>query len=76
MNIRQHGFVSFGIMTLLVGGCALAGLLLYGWRTGQELPLWPALAVVGVNVAAALKIAIDAKKARQRPAHQNADKAR
>ena len=46
----KHGVLSFGSMTLLVGGVALAGLLFWGWKTGQDLPLWPALLVAAVNV--------------------------
>ena len=42
--------LSFGSMSLIVGGLALAGLLFWGWKTGQALPLWPALLVMGVNV--------------------------
>lgn len=65
MNSRQNGFVNFGIMTLLVGGLALAGLLIYGAQSGHELPLWPALAVALVNLVAAGKIVFDIKKTRQ-----------
>lgn len=65
MNSRQNGFVNFGIMTLLIGGLALAGLLIYGAQSGQELPLWPALAVTLVNLVAAGKIIFDVKKARK-----------
>lgn len=67
LDSRQHGFVNFGIMTLLVGGLALAGLLIYGAQSGQELPLWPALAVALVNVVAAAKVVIDTKRARKQP---------
>lgn len=56
--------MNMGNLTLLIGGLALAALLFYGWSTGQELPLWPALAVVGVNLLAAAKIVFDAKKNR------------
>lgn len=43
MRIRQQGFISFGSMTLIIGGLALFGLLFYGQASGHELPLWPAL---------------------------------
>lgn len=65
MNSRQNGFVNFGIMTLLIGGLALAGLLIYGAQSGHELPLWPALAVTLVNLVAAGKIIFDVKKTRK-----------
>lgn len=62
---RQDGFINFSTMTLLVGGLALGGLLFYGSTSGQELPLWPAIAVSLVNVVAAAKIVIDTRKARR-----------
>ena len=57
----NKGMLSFGSMTLLVGGLALAGLLFWGWKTGQELPLWPALLVAAVNVLGALKLVMEAR---------------
>lgn len=59
--------MNFGAMTLLIGGLALAGLLLYGWQSGQELPLWPAIAVALVNLFAAVRIVLNIRKAKQRP---------
>jgi hypothetical protein len=66
----NKGVLSFGSMTLLVGGLALAGLLLWGWKTGQELPLWPALLVAAVNVVGAVKLVLEtrAKQAARRAA--------
>ncbi|MCK6403955.1 hypothetical protein ABIC99_003735 [Sphaerotilus sulfidivorans] len=58
----RAGVLSFGSMTLLVGGVSLAGLLFWGWRTGQELPLWPALLVAGVNVFGAIKLAMETRE--------------
>lgn len=57
----KSGVLSFGSMTLLVGGLALAGLLVWGWMTGQELPLWPALLVAAVNVFGAIKLVLEAR---------------
>ncbi len=54
-----------GVMTLLVGGTALAGLLWWGHQTGQELPLWPALAVALVNIVGAIKIVMEIKKRKE-----------
>lgn len=64
MKFGQSGFISFGVMTLIVGGLALAGLLAYGWTTGQELPVGPAIVVVLVNIIAAVKLALDSRKGR------------
>lgn len=57
----NKGVLSFGSMTLLVGGLALVGLLLWGWTTGQELPLWPALLVAAVNVFGAVKLVMETR---------------
>lgn len=61
----QEGFMSGGVMTILIGGLALGGLLVYGSRAGHELPLWPAVAVCLVNLVAAIKIILDVKKAKK-----------
>lgn len=63
--MNPTGKMKLGNLTLLIGGLALAGLLLYGWATGQELPLWPALAVVGVNLLAAGKTLMDVRRNRK-----------
>jgi hypothetical protein len=60
----KRGVLSFGSMTLLVGGLALAGLLLWGWKTGQELPLWPALLVAAVNVFGAVRLVMEKRALR------------
>ena len=52
-------------MTILVAGCALGFLLFWSASTGQELPFWPAMAVVAVNIAAAGKIILDVRKAKE-----------
>lgn len=69
MKFKQRGFINFGSMTLLVGGLALAGLLVYGLKTGQELPFWPAVAVALVNLVGAGKLVYDVRLARM---HQQA----
>lgn len=60
----DKGVLSFGSMTLIVGGLALAALLFWGWMTGQTLPLWPALLVAAVNVFGAFKL-VQETRARQ-----------
>jgi len=46
----QRGFVNGGMLVILIGGLMIGGLFLHSYVTGQELPLWPALAVIGVNL--------------------------
>lgn len=65
MNFRQDGFINGSVIVLLIGGLMLGGLLVYGAKSGQELPFWPAIAVAVVNLVAAAKIVIDTKKARR-----------
>lgn len=61
MNKARSGRQRAGSLVLLVGAVALAGLLVYGWVSGQELPLWPALLVAGVNLVGAVKLLLEAR---------------
>ena len=65
LNQKQNGFINGASLTLLIGGLVLGGLLIYSLKSGQELPLWPAIAVCLVNLIAAAKIVLDVKKARK-----------
>lgn len=65
MKAKQGGFVNFGSMTLIVGGVALFGLLFYGLLSGQQLPLWPALAVVALNLFGAYQLIMEKKKLKE-----------
>ncbi|MFA7291557.1 MAG: hypothetical protein WC023_04825 [Rhodocyclaceae bacterium] len=65
MNCKQNGFINASTLTLLVAGAALFGLLIYGAQSGYELPVWPAVAVILVNLIAAGKIILDIKKRKQ-----------
>ncbi|MDD2881832.1 MAG: hypothetical protein PHQ58_15500 [Rhodoferax sp.] len=67
MNFRntQRGAIDGNGVALLIGGAALGGLLVYSAMSGHALPLWPALAVIAVNLVAAgrmLWLKIKAKK--------------
>ncbi|WP_210542805.1 hypothetical protein [Rhodoferax sp. PAMC 29310] len=65
MHHKQSGFINGGVITLLIGGLAIGGLLLYGSVTGQELPVWPAVVVGIVNLVAAGKVFMDVKKTKK-----------
>jgi len=60
------------LIGLLIGALMLGGLLLYGAITQQPLPLLPALAVVAVNVIAAIRLLLNVRK--RRAAQQQTDK--
>ena len=64
---KYKGMFSFGSMTMLIGGQALATLLFYGWLSGHELPLWPAILVALVNVVGAVKLAQETRAKRAMP---------
>ena len=70
MNFQQDGFINGGILAILIGSLALGGLLLYGYQSGHELPLWPAIAVALVNLAAAARLVFNIKKAKQQQQSQ------
>jgi len=64
----QRGALNGGVIALLIGALALGALLVYSAVSGYELPFWPAIAVIAVNVVAAGRLAwtvIQAKKQRQ-----------
>lgn len=71
MSVPYKELLSFGSMSLLVGALGLGLLLLWGWQSGQELPLWPALLVAGVNVFGALRL-LQETRARQAAARERA----
>lgn len=64
----QRGALNGAVITMLIGALALGGLLISSAVSGYELPFWPAMAVIAVNVVAAGRLAwtvIQAKKQRQ-----------
>lgn len=63
----QRGAFNGGVITMLIGALALAALLIYSAASGYELPFWPAMAVIAVNLVAAGRLlwtVIKAKKKR------------
>ena len=68
MICKQDVFINASMITLMIAGLALGGLLLYGATSGHEIPIWPAIAVTVVNLVAAAKVVVDVKKSkRQQP---------
>lgn len=63
----QLGALNGGVIAMLVGASALGSMLVYSAMSGHELPLWPALAVIAVNLVAAGRLAWVAIKAKRRP---------
>lgn len=63
----QRGAFNGSVIALRIGALALGGLLIYSAASGYELPFWPAMAVIAVNLVAAgrlLWVVIQAKKRR------------
>ncbi|MGB4359515.1 MAG: hypothetical protein WBJ19_03755 [Rhodoferax sp.] len=63
----QRGALNGAVITMLIGALVLGGLLVSSAVSGYELPFWPAMAVIAVNVVAAGRLAwtvIQAKKQR------------
>ena len=65
MKHKQHGLIKGDVIGILIGGIALGGLLVYGSVSGQPLPVWPAVLVALVNVAAAVNVFMGVRKAKQ-----------
>ncbi len=70
---KQNGFISGDIIAIVIAGVALGGLLIYGSQTGQELPVWPAIAVVLVNLVAAGRVIWSVNKAKKLQQEQRAN---
>lgn len=65
MKHKQHGLIKGDVIGILIGGIALGGLLVYGSVSGQPLPVWPAVLVALVNVAAAVNVFMGVRKVKQ-----------
>jgi len=65
LNCRQEGFINSGVLIILIGGLALGGLFIHSLSTGQDLPVWPAVAVILVNLIGAAKIVIGVRNAKK-----------
>ncbi|OGB30460.1 MAG: hypothetical protein A3F78_14770 [Burkholderiales bacterium RIFCSPLOWO2_12_FULL_61_40] len=65
VNRKQLGLIRGDLIGLLIGAVALGGLLFYGAISGQDLPFWPALLVVAVNIVSAIHVFLGVKKRKQ-----------
>lgn len=65
MKAAQRGFLNGGMLVILIGGLMVGGLFIHSYATDQELPLWPAVAVIGVNLYGAWKIFSETRARRQ-----------
>ncbi|MEW6165170.1 MAG: hypothetical protein AB1642_08930 [Pseudomonadota bacterium] len=67
MKAVQRGFLNGGMLVILISGVVIGGLFIHSYATGQALPLWPAVAVIGVNLFGVWKILGEVRARRQRP---------
>ncbi len=65
MKAVQRGFLNGGMLVILVSGVMIGGLFIHSYTTGQELPLWPALAVIGVNLFGVWKLLSEVRARRR-----------
>lgn len=50
MKSLQRGAFDPGMAIILISGLILGGLFVHSYATGEELPIWPAIAVICVNL--------------------------
>lgn len=65
MKNKQAGIIRGDIVGLLIAAVMLGSLLAYGALSGHDLPLWPSLLVIGVNVVSAAYAFNGARKRKQ-----------
>lgn len=65
MKAGQRGFLNGGMLVILVSGVLIGVLFIHSYATGQELPLWPAVAVICVNLFGVWKIIGEVRARRQ-----------
>lgn len=61
---KEAGFITADIVVILIAAIAVGGLFAYHAIKGDEIPVWQAIAVGAVNVLAAARLFIRARKAR------------
>ncbi len=66
MNLsrKETGFITADIVVILIAAVAVGGLFAYHAIKGDEIPVWQAMAVGAVNVLAAARLFVRARKAR------------
>lgn len=50
MKSLQRGAIDPGMVITLISGLIIGGLFVHSYATGEELPIWPAIAVICVNL--------------------------
>lgn len=50
MKFLQRGAIDPGMTIILISGLILGALFVHSYTTGEELPIWPAIAVICVNL--------------------------
>lgn len=65
---NKRGLLRGDILGLLLAAVLLGGLLLYGAISGMELPFWPSVMVILVNLFAAGRIVMRIHRQRQQNA--------
>ncbi len=71
MNSKQSGFLRKDIIVILIAGVALLGLFGFYAINGQPVPIWQAVLVGIVNLVAAGKLFLTAKRAREEARHRS-----
>lgn len=73
MKAVQRGFLNGGMLVILISGVLIGALFIHSYATGQELPLWPAVAVICVNLFGVWKIVGEVRARRQMPGGSKRD---
>jgi hypothetical protein len=58
----QRGFMNGGMLVILIGGLMIGWLFFDSYSTGKDLPLWPAIAVILVNLLGIWKLLSDRRR--------------
>lgn len=74
MKSLQRGAIDPGMVIILISGLILGALFVHSYATGEELPIWPAIAVICVNLVGVWRTLKDVQARRR--AHEAARRQR